>query len=161
MGATLAGLRAVAVRAWSNGRLDLAAIEPEDAERALVLWANSPSQPRPATSTTLGGAAWGRRTGCWWRVTSATRTSRGRRRPRTILEHGTEGVLALHSISKRSNLAGLRAGFFAGDPALVDYLRTVRQHAGLWSPDPSRPRSPSPTATTRTSRRSARAITRA
>ncbi len=34
---------------------------------------------------------------------------------RTILEHGPEGVVAVHSLSKRSNLAGLRVGFFAGD----------------------------------------------
>ena len=33
----------------------------------------------------------------------------------TILEHGPDGVVAVHSLSKRSNLAGLRAGFFAGD----------------------------------------------
>ena len=31
----------------------------------------------------------------------------------------TTGVLAVHSLSKRSNLAGYRAGFVAGDPALV------------------------------------------
>jgi aspartate/methionine/tyrosine aminotransferase len=52
-------------------------------------------------------------------------------RPRSILEHGLVGVLAVHSISKRSNLAGLRAGFYAGDPATVAFLRSVRQHAGF------------------------------
>ncbi len=40
-------------------------------------------------------------------------------------------MLALHSISKRSNLAGIRAGFYAGDESLVNYLRSVRQHAGF------------------------------
>ena len=49
----------------------------------------------------------------------------------TILAHGHEGVLAVHSLSKRSNLAGVRAGFYAGDEDLVAYLRLVRQHAGL------------------------------
>jgi aspartate/methionine/tyrosine aminotransferase len=52
-------------------------------------------------------------------------------RPRSILEHGLDGVLAVHSISKRSNLAGARAGFYAGDPDVVSYLRSVRQHAGF------------------------------
>ena len=42
----------------------------------------------------------------------------------------TPGVLAVHSLSKRSNLAGYRAGFVAGDPALVAELLEVRKHAG-------------------------------
>ncbi len=56
--------------------------------------------------------------------------------PRTILEHGTDGVLAVHSLSKRSNLAGARAGFYAGDPDLVRYLAEVRKHAGFMVPGP-------------------------
>jgi aspartate/methionine/tyrosine aminotransferase len=54
----------------------------------------------------------------------------------TILEHGTAGVLAVHSLSKRSNLAGARAGFYAGDPDLVHYLSEVRKHAGFMVPGP-------------------------
>ena len=56
--------------------------------------------------------------------------------PRSILEHGTVGVLAVHSLSKRSNLAGARAGFYAGDADVVHYLREVRKHAGLLIPGP-------------------------
>jgi len=56
--------------------------------------------------------------------------------PRTILEHGTEGVIAVHSLSKRSNLAGARAGFYVGDPNLVGYLAEVRKHAGFMVPGP-------------------------
>jgi len=41
------------------------------------------------------------------------------------------GLLAVHSLSKRSNLAGYRAGFVAGDPELVRRLLAVRRHAGL------------------------------
>ena len=41
-----------------------------------------------------------------------------------------EGLLAVHSLSKSSNLAGYRAGFVAGDPALVAALLEVRKHAG-------------------------------
>ena len=47
-----------------------------------------------------------------------------------------EGVLAVHSLSKRSNLAGYRAGFVAGDPALVRRLLEVRKHLGLMMPAP-------------------------
>ncbi|WP_327031096.1 succinyldiaminopimelate transaminase [Micromonospora sp. NBC_01740] len=47
-----------------------------------------------------------------------------------------DGVLAVHSLSKRSNLAGYRAGFVAGDPALVAELLKVRKHAGMIVPAP-------------------------
>jgi succinyldiaminopimelate transaminase len=46
------------------------------------------------------------------------------------------GLLAVHSLSKRSNLAGYRAGFVAGDPRLVAGLLGVRKHAGLIVPAP-------------------------
>lgn len=46
------------------------------------------------------------------------------------------GILALHSLSKRSNLAGYRAGFAAGDPALVAEVLAVRKHAGMIMPAP-------------------------
>jgi aspartate/methionine/tyrosine aminotransferase len=57
--------------------------------------------------------------------------------PHSILQHGTDGVVAVHSLSKRSNLAGVRVGFYAGDPDLVEFLRAVRQHAGLMVPGPA------------------------
>ncbi len=46
------------------------------------------------------------------------------------------GLLAVHSLSKRSNMAGYRAGFVAGDPALVGELLEIRKHAGLIVPAP-------------------------
>ena len=47
-----------------------------------------------------------------------------------------ERLLAVHSLSKRSNLAGYRAGFVAGDPALVRELLEARKHAGMMVPAP-------------------------
>jgi succinyldiaminopimelate transaminase len=47
-----------------------------------------------------------------------------------------DGVLALHSLSKRSNLAGYRAGFAAGDAAAVAVLVEARKHIGLLTPAP-------------------------
>ena len=46
------------------------------------------------------------------------------------------GLLALHSLSKRSNLAGYRAAFLAGDPALLRDLLLVRMHGGMIMPGP-------------------------
>ena len=136
MGATLAGCRAVTVPPRADGTLDLAAIDPSDAERALCLWVNSPANPSGALDDLSAVATWGRAHGvpvlsdeCYVEFTWDGP-------PRTILEHGPEGVLAVHSLSKRSNLAGVRAGFYAGDAELVAYLSEVRKHAGLMVPGP-------------------------
>ena len=47
-----------------------------------------------------------------------------------------EGLLVVHSMSKRSNLAGYRGAFVAGDAALVAELLEVRKHAGMIVPAP-------------------------
>lgn len=47
-----------------------------------------------------------------------------------------EGILAAFSLSKRSNVAGYRAGFVAGDPATVKELLEVRKHGGMMLPGP-------------------------
>ncbi len=137
MGAILAGCRPVAVPATPSGQLDLAAIDPADAERALVLWVNSPSNPTGALDDLDAAAAWGRQHDvavfsdeCY---VEFTWSGRGR----TILESGLDGVVAVHSLSKRSNLAGLRVGFYAGDPQLVTYLQEVRKHVGMMVPGPA------------------------
>jgi succinyldiaminopimelate transaminase len=136
MGATLAGVRAVAVPELPDGGPDLDAIDPDDATRALLLWVNSPSNPTGKLSDLDAAAAWGRSHGvpvfsdeCY-----AEFTWEGP--PRSILTSGVDGVVAVHSLSKRSNLAGVRAGFYAGDPDLVGYLLDVRRHAGLMVPGP-------------------------
>ena len=46
------------------------------------------------------------------------------------------GLLAVHSLSKSSSLAGYRAGFVAGDPGVVAELLAVRRHAGMMVPTP-------------------------
>ena len=46
------------------------------------------------------------------------------------------GLLAIHSLSKTSSLAGYRAGFVAGDPSLIAELLAVRKHAGMMVPTP-------------------------
>jgi len=46
------------------------------------------------------------------------------------------GILAVHSLSKRSNLAGYRCAFAAGDPAVIGELLAVRKNLGLQMPGP-------------------------
>lgn len=48
----------------------------------------------------------------------------------------SRGLLAVHSLSKRSSMAGYRFGFLAGDPVLVDGLLAVRKHLGMMVPTP-------------------------
>ncbi len=131
MGAVLARCRPVAVPVRPDGRMDVAAIREEDAVRALCLWVNSPSNPSGMLEDLDGLAAWGREHDvpvfsdeCYVEFTWSGS-------PRSVLQSGIEGVVAVHSLSKRSNLAGLRVGFIAGDPELVSYLAGVRRHAGF------------------------------
>jgi len=134
VGARLAGCRAVAAD-------DLT--EVGDLRPALV-WLNSPANP---TGEVLASAA------------LAERVRQARQRgavvaadecygefgweaePRSVLDPRINGgsldhLLAVHSLSKRSNLAGYRAGFVAGDPTLVADLLAVRKHAGMIVPGP-------------------------
>lgn len=53
-----------------------------------------------------------------------------------VCDGSPEGLLVAHSLSKRSNLAGYRAGFVAGCARVLDELRGVRKHAGLMIPGP-------------------------
>jgi succinyldiaminopimelate transaminase len=137
MGAILAGCRAVPVPLDDAHRLRLDAIAPADAGRALALWVNSPGNPTGGLDDLGAVAAWGRAHAvpvfsdeCYCEFTWDGP-------PTSILQHGVEGVIAVHSLSKRSNLAGLRVGFYAGDPELVAYLREVRKHVGMMVPGPA------------------------
>jgi succinyldiaminopimelate transaminase len=137
MGATLANLRSVQVRELPEGGLDLASISDGDAARATLLWVNSPSNPTGKLTDLAAAAEWGRAHGvpvlsdeCYAEFTWDEWP------PSTILQSGTEGVLAVHSLSKRSNMAGVRVGFYVGDPELVGYLSEVRKHAGMMVPGP-------------------------
>ncbi|MCL1838746.1 MAG: succinyldiaminopimelate transaminase [Propionibacteriaceae bacterium] len=53
-----------------------------------------------------------------------------------ICDGDTSGLIAVHSLSKRSNLAGYRAGFIAGDAQLVTVLLEIRKHMGMMVPAP-------------------------
>ncbi|MEM7325937.1 MAG: pyridoxal phosphate-dependent aminotransferase, partial [Actinomycetota bacterium] len=136
MGATLGGCRAVPVPVNDRWELDLSAIDPADAARALCLWVSSPGNPAGALDDLAAAAAWGRANDvlvvsdeCYIGFTWSDA-------PRSIVTTGLDGVLAVHSLSKRSNLAGARAGFYAGDPDIVQYISVVRQHAGFMQPGP-------------------------
>ena len=148
MGAALAGCRAVPVPAVPGrlGGLDLDAIGPGDAARALVLWSNSPSNPTGGLGDLGAEARWGRAHGvpvfsdeCY-----AEFTWDGP--PRSVLQHGSDGVVAVHSLSKRSNLAGVRVGFYGETPSWWSSSEPCASTPASWFParrrPPARPRWP-------------------
>ena len=137
MGAELAHGRAVPVPLDENWNMRLDAIDPADIARASLLWVNSPGNPTGAISDLGEAAEWGRSNGvpvisdeCYIEFTWDGPAD-------TIVNYGTEGVLAVHSLSKRSNLAGVRAGFYAGDEELVHWFQEMRKHTGMMMPGPS------------------------
>jgi succinyldiaminopimelate transaminase len=133
-GARLAGARPVA----ADG---LTTLGPE---RVRLAWINSPSNPTgkvlpPEHMRKM--ASWARERGtvlasdeCYlelgWEATPLSVLHPD------ICDGSHAGLLSVHSLSKRSNLAGYRAGFVAGDPALIAELLEVRKHAGMMVPAP-------------------------
>jgi succinyldiaminopimelate transaminase len=113
-------------------------------DRVRLVWLNSPSNPtgRVLSPADMRAAvAWAREQGavlasdeCYlplgWDVS-----------PLSVLHPDVcgpdrDGVLAVYSLSKRSNLAGYRAGFVTGDPALIADLLAIRKQAGMIMPGP-------------------------
>ncbi len=136
MGAVLAGCRAVPIPVDDQWRIDLSRIDASDAARALCLWVNTPGNPAGGLDDLAAAARWGRANDVLVISDECYAEFTWDGPPRTILSAGVDGVLSVHSLSKRSNLAGIRAGFYAGDRELVHYLSEVRKHAGCMVPGP-------------------------
>jgi succinyldiaminopimelate transaminase len=134
VGAVLAGARVLASDS-------LTAIGPE---RPRILWINSPANP---TGKVLPVdhlrkvVAWCRERGvllisdeCYlelaWDAPAVSVLHPD------VCDGNHEGILTVHSLSKRSNLAGYRCAFVAGDPAVVGELLAVRKNLGLQMPGP-------------------------
>jgi len=109
-----------------------------------LVWLNSPSNPtgRVLPAEHLSKVvAWARERGAIVASDECYAEFGWDARPVSVLhpdvcQGSYDGLLAVHSLSKRSNLAGYRAGFVAGDRALVRELLEVRKHAGMIVPAP-------------------------
>jgi succinyldiaminopimelate transaminase len=134
VGAEIAGCRAIAC-----DDLD----QLGDARPALV-WINSPSNP---TGQILDPAAlqhrvnWARERGALVASDECYGEFGWEAEPISVLHPSISGgryhgLLAVHSLSKRSNVAGYRAGFIAGDQEVVGDLLLIRKHAGMMVPRP-------------------------
>ena len=109
-----------------------------------LLWVNSPSNPTgqvlaPADLRAVVG--WARERGTVLASDECYIEQGWDAAPVSVLRPDVsggrhDGLLAVHSLSKRSNLAGYRAGFVTGDPGLIAELHEIRRHAGMIMPAP-------------------------
>ena len=109
---------------------------PEDVlKRARMMWINSPHNPSGAVTSLadLQRIADLCRKHDILLVSDETYADvyQGDDAPHSILECGSEGLLVLHSLSKRSGMTGYRSGFLAGDPAIMAQLTRLRANPGL------------------------------
>ncbi|MGW5196998.1 bifunctional succinyldiaminopimelate transaminase/glutamate-prephenate aminotransferase [Streptomyces spiralis] len=121
--------------------------DPTDLDPAnlRLLWLNSPSNP---TGKVLGKeeltriVAWAREHGVLLFSDECYLELGWEADPVSVLHPDVnggshEGIVAVHSLSKRSNLAGYRAAFLAGDPAVLGPLLEVRKHGGMMTSAPT------------------------
>ena len=132
VGAILAGLEPVATD------------EPESLDGVSLVWLNSPGNPTGAVLSAERMreiVRWARSVGAIVVSDECYIELGWDAQPVSLLDPAAnddshEGLLAIHSLSKRSNFAGYRFGFAAGDPRLVADVLAVRKHAGMMVPTP-------------------------
>jgi succinyldiaminopimelate transaminase len=151
IGARLAGATAVASD-WPLAESPLAGsplagsplAADRESGRIRLIWLNSPSNPtgRVLSAADMRAAVdWARAHGAVVASDECYLTLGWETTPVSVLDPevcgpSRAGVLAVHSLSKRSNLAGYRAGFVTGDPALIADLLAIRKQAGMIMPGP-------------------------
>ncbi|MGY4924196.1 bifunctional succinyldiaminopimelate transaminase/glutamate-prephenate aminotransferase [Streptomyces sp. 900105755] len=116
-----------------------------DPARLKLLWLNSPSNP---TGKVLSQqelteiVAWARTHGILLFSDECYLELGWEADPVSVLHPDVnggsyDGIVAVHSLSKRSNLAGYRAAFLAGDPAVLGPLLEIRKHGGMMTSAPT------------------------
>jgi len=131
VGAILAGASEAAV-----------AISPELWPQADLTWVNSPANPTGRVHSDheyLAAIEWARAKNsilvsdeCYLEFGDTVA-------PTSILQYtngDNRNILAVHSLSKRSSMAGYRGAFLIGDQDLIARIREVRKHAGMMVPLP-------------------------
>ncbi len=112
-------------------------ISPSAWPTAQLAWINSPSNPTGRVHSESEMAeviAWSRKSNsvlvsdeCYFEFGHGVK-------PHSIMEFtggDNTNILAVHSLSKRSSMAGYRAAFVIGDSKLIARMREIRKHAGM------------------------------
>ncbi|MCC0096173.1 succinyldiaminopimelate transaminase [Streptomyces flavotricini] len=120
--------------------------DPTDLDPAGVklLWLNSPSNPTGKVipkEDLIRIVAWAREHGILLFSDECYLELGWEAEPVSVLHDDVcggsyEGIVAVHSLSKRSNLAGYRAAFIAGDAEVLGELLEIRKHGGMMTPAP-------------------------
>lgn len=147
-GAAAAGCEAVMIDAGpETGFLpDLAALSDDLLDRTVALYYASPANPQGAVASR---AAWCRvietarahdfmlfADECYSEIYRGTAAPEGVLAAAADLGGGLDRVIAFNSLSKRSNLPGLRCGFAAGDPDFLGTWAGFRNMAAPQVPGP-------------------------
>ena len=107
-----------------------------------MAWVNSPSNPTGRVHSASEFAAaieWSRKNKSVLVSDECYLEFGDSAKPTSIMSHtggDNTNILAVHSLSKRSSMAGYRAAFIVGDPALIARILEVRKHAGMMVPLP-------------------------
>lgn len=133
VGGILAGAEVIEVgidpHSWPTSGIDLA-------------WINSPSNPTGRVHTLAEIDAvieWSRKNKTIIASDECYLPFPDSRQGSSILSHAAgnnTNILAVHSLSKRSNMAGYRGAFIAGDSSLISRLLEIRKHMGMMVPLP-------------------------
>jgi succinyldiaminopimelate transaminase len=142
-GAASAAVDAAAASAGQHGAGQHRALDDAPASSRL-LWVNSPSNPTGrvlAAGSLRDAVAWARSRGAVLASDECYIELGWESSPVSVLHSSVrgdslDGVLGVFSLSKRSNLAGYRAGFVTGDPSLMKDLLLVGRQAGMIVPGP-------------------------
>ncbi len=135
-----------AVGAAMVGARVVTADSPDDVEheQPRLVWTNSPSNPTGRVDSAAQTLAWidyARSRGALLAADECYGEFGWEATPVSVLDASLNGgdptgLVGAYSLSKRSNLAGYRAGFVAGDSAVVSQLLSVRKHLGMMVPTP-------------------------
>jgi len=133
VGGILAGAQVIEVDIdathWPTNGVDLA-------------WINSPSNPTGrvhSEAELIAAIEWSRKSGAVLASDECYLSFPDTKQGRSVLSlanGNNKGLLAIHSLSKRSNLAGYRGSFIAGDAQLIKQLLEIRKHMGMMVPLP-------------------------
>lgn len=104
-------------------------------ERLSLLWVNYPNNPTAATATPAFYADLLARARAHDVVVASDEAYSelyfGDTAPTSAIVAGTDGLLVVNTLSKRSSMPGYRSGFAAGDPDLVAALKRYRPNVGV------------------------------
>lgn len=118
------------------------AISPENWPKADLTWVNSPANPTGRVHSDdeyKAAIAWARKNNSILISDECYLEFGDTAQPTSILQYtqgDNQNILAVHSLSKRSSMAGYRGAFLIGDHNLIARIREVRKHAGMMVPLP-------------------------